>query len=185
MRRQLAAQPVRWVMSFVLGLVFLAGASPAAFAQKPAVREISGVVVDVDGKPVANATVAVSGGGPTATTAADGTFKLANAAATNLPAQVISLITGQKLGTFPITGNDEVWYNPGDNNFFAAGETDVPTALGIIHADPLEFHFANYRTVNGGTANGSAVPGRLKIVSGGNVFEALEIVQFHLGEAGK
>jgi hypothetical protein len=62
-----------------------------------------------------------------------------NAAATNLPAQVISLITGQKLGTFPITGNDEVWYNPGDGNFFAAGETDVPTQLGIIHADPLKF----------------------------------------------
>jgi len=62
-----------------------------------------------------------------------------NAAATNLPAQVISLITGQRLGTFPITGNDEVWYNPGDNNYFAAGETDVPTSLGIIHADPLKF----------------------------------------------
>jgi hypothetical protein len=62
-----------------------------------------------------------------------------NAAGTNLQAQVISLITGKKLGTFPITGNDEVWYNPGDGNFFAAGETDVPTQLGIIHADPLKF----------------------------------------------
>jgi hypothetical protein len=62
-----------------------------------------------------------------------------NAASTNLPAQVISLITGEKLGTFPITGNDEVWYNPGDGNFFAAGETNVPTSLGIIHASPLEF----------------------------------------------
>lgn len=62
-----------------------------------------------------------------------------NAAATNLPAQVISLVTGAKLGTFPITGNDEVWYNPGDNNFFAAGETNVPTSLGIIHANPLKF----------------------------------------------
>jgi hypothetical protein len=62
-----------------------------------------------------------------------------NAAATNLQAQVISLITGQKLGTFPITGNDEVWYNPGDGNFYAAGETDVPTQLGIIHAAPLKF----------------------------------------------
>lgn len=60
-------------------------------------------------------------------------------ASTNLPAQVISLITGKKLGTFPIAGNDEVWYNPGDNNFFAAGLTNVPTSLGIIHADPLKF----------------------------------------------
>ncbi len=62
-----------------------------------------------------------------------------NAAGTNLPAQVISLTTGQKLGTFPITGNDEVWYNPGDNYYFAAGETDVPTSLGIIDANPLKF----------------------------------------------
>jgi hypothetical protein len=60
-----------------------------------------------------------------------------NAAATPLPAQVISLITGQKLATFPIKGNDEVWFNPGDDNYFAAGETNVPTSLGIIHADTL------------------------------------------------
>lgn len=59
--------------------------------------------------------------------------------ATPLSAQVISLITGQKLATFPIKGNDEVWYNPGDNNYYAAGETNVPTSLGIIHAGSLQF----------------------------------------------
>jgi hypothetical protein len=59
--------------------------------------------------------------------------------ATPLPAQVISLATGQKLASFPIKGNDEVWFNPGDNNYYAAGETNVPTSLGIIHADTLTF----------------------------------------------
>ena len=29
--------------------------------------------------------------------------------------------------------------NPGDNYYFAAGETDVPTSLGIIDANPLKF----------------------------------------------
>jgi hypothetical protein len=62
-----------------------------------------------------------------------------DAAATPLPAQVISLITGKKLATFPIKGNDEVWFDPGDDNYFAAGETNVPTSLGIIHANTLTF----------------------------------------------
>ncbi len=62
-----------------------------------------------------------------------------DAKATPLPAQVISLITGQKLATFPIKGNDEVWFNPGDDNYYAAGETNVPTSLGIIHAVTLKF----------------------------------------------
>ena len=60
-------------------------------------------------------------------------------AATPLPARVISLATGQTLASFPIKGNDEVWYNPGDNNYYAAGETNVPTSLGIIHAGSLTF----------------------------------------------
>jgi hypothetical protein len=62
-----------------------------------------------------------------------------DAKATPLPAQVISLITGQKLATFPIRGNDEVWFNPGDDNYYAAGETNAPTSLGIIHAVTLKF----------------------------------------------
>jgi hypothetical protein len=60
--------------------------------------------------------------------------------ATPLPAQVIDLTTGATLGTFPaVTGNDEVWFNPGDNNYYAAEQDNVPTALGIIHADTLKF----------------------------------------------
>jgi hypothetical protein len=62
-----------------------------------------------------------------------------DAASTPLPAQVISLITGQKLATFPIEGNDEVWFDPGDDNFFAAGQDNVPTSLGVIHANTLTF----------------------------------------------
>jgi TonB-dependent SusC/RagA subfamily outer membrane receptor len=61
----------------------------AALAQPAGpTREISGTVLDGDGQPVASATVAVTGGGPTATTAADGTFKLARVAAANLTLEV-------------------------------------------------------------------------------------------------
>ena len=49
-------------------------AAPRAPAAKG--REVTGVITDIEGKPVANATVAVSGGGPTTTTGADGAFKL-------------------------------------------------------------------------------------------------------------
>jgi TonB-linked SusC/RagA family outer membrane protein len=62
--------------------------SSTAFAQRGKTREISGTVVDVDTKPVANATVAVSGGGPSATTGADGSFKLTGVAITNLTIEV-------------------------------------------------------------------------------------------------
>jgi hypothetical protein len=48
------------------------------------------------------------------------------------------------------------------------------------HVDPLEFQFSNYHTVDG-----NLLPGRLKIDSGGNVFEAFDLEQFHFGEAGK
>ncbi|HEU0036838.1 MAG TPA: SusC/RagA family TonB-linked outer membrane protein [Kofleriaceae bacterium] len=51
---------------------------PAPPAKQPAPakgREITGTVLDVDGKPIANATITVPNG-PTATTAADGTFKV-------------------------------------------------------------------------------------------------------------
>jgi TonB-linked SusC/RagA family outer membrane protein len=58
-----------------------------AFAQnaRPAKgRDINGTVVDVDSNPVGNATVSVAGGGPTATTAADGSFKLSGVAISNV-----------------------------------------------------------------------------------------------------
>jgi len=61
--------------------------SMAAHAQNAKKRDISGIVVDIDGKPVANASVTVTGGGPTTTTAADGSFKLA-VAPTNLVIEV-------------------------------------------------------------------------------------------------
>lgn len=47
-------------------------------------RDISGTVVDVDSNPVANATVTVAGGGPSATTGADGSFKLSGVATANV-----------------------------------------------------------------------------------------------------
>jgi TonB-linked SusC/RagA family outer membrane protein len=43
-------------------------------------REIAGSVVDVDGNPIAGATVTIGDGGPSATTAADGSFKLTGVA---------------------------------------------------------------------------------------------------------
>ena len=51
-------------------------------------REIAGVVVDADARPVANATVTVGDGGPSATTGADGSFKLTGVATTNLAIQI-------------------------------------------------------------------------------------------------
>lgn len=51
-------------------------------------REVVGTVVDVDTKPIANATVIVSGGGPAATTGADGTFKLTGVATSNVALEV-------------------------------------------------------------------------------------------------
>ncbi|HEX8106072.1 MAG TPA: SusC/RagA family TonB-linked outer membrane protein [Kofleriaceae bacterium] len=60
---------------------FAARAQPA----KPGKgRDIAGSVLDVDGNPVAGATVTVSDGGPSATTAADGSFKLTGVATTNV-----------------------------------------------------------------------------------------------------
>src|SRR4051812_45691224 len=68
----------------VLALLLL---SVTAYAQaKGKAREVSGLVADADGKPVANATVSVAGG-PTTTTAADGTFKL-TVAPTNLTVEI-------------------------------------------------------------------------------------------------
>jgi TonB-linked SusC/RagA family outer membrane protein len=50
--------------------------SRASVAQPAKGREVSGTVSDVEGKPIANVSVTVAGGGPTTTTAADGSFKL-------------------------------------------------------------------------------------------------------------
>ncbi|HEU4727423.1 MAG TPA: SusC/RagA family TonB-linked outer membrane protein [Kofleriaceae bacterium] len=62
--------------------------SAAAHAQNAKGRAVTGSVLDLDGKPVPHATVAVGGGGPTATTADDGSFTLAGVATTNLVLEV-------------------------------------------------------------------------------------------------
>lgn len=79
----------RAVGPWIVLLIMMLGAS-TVFAQQPAAtREINGVVLDVDGQPVANATVTVAGAaGVAATTGADGTFKLAKAPVTNVTIDV-------------------------------------------------------------------------------------------------
>jgi TonB-linked SusC/RagA family outer membrane protein len=87
--------PTRWfahplgaatcVLAFLLSplVVHAQGAQPAKGAPAAKGRDITGTVVDVDGNPVAGATVAIAGGGPTTTTAADGSFKLTGVATAN------------------------------------------------------------------------------------------------------
>jgi TonB-dependent starch-binding outer membrane protein SusC len=83
MRRQVGKRPRGWWgVPWTALLIWLLCAS-TAFAQQPAAtREISGTVVDVEGKPVANATVALAGGAKV-TTGPDGSFKLAKAPVAN------------------------------------------------------------------------------------------------------
>src|SRR5689334_15140491 len=61
-----------------------------AHAQNAKGRTITGTVLDVDARPVANATVSVGGGagGISATTGDDGSFKLANVPQTNVVIEV-------------------------------------------------------------------------------------------------
>jgi TonB-linked SusC/RagA family outer membrane protein len=61
--------------------------SMTAHAQNAKKRDVSGTLSDIDGKPVAGATVTVTGGGPTTTTGPDGSFKL-SVATTNLTVEV-------------------------------------------------------------------------------------------------
>ncbi len=63
-------------------------AQPARGAPAAKGRDVTGTVVDVDGNPVAGATVAVAGGGPTATAAADGSFQLTGVATTNVMIEI-------------------------------------------------------------------------------------------------
>lgn len=71
-------------IAFIL-LPALAHAQPA---KPPKGRDVTGTVVDIDSRPVANATVTVAGGGPTATTGADGSFKLTGVATTNVMIEI-------------------------------------------------------------------------------------------------
>jgi TonB-dependent starch-binding outer membrane protein SusC len=84
MFRKRFAHPLGPVMC-VLALMLC---SMTAYAQNARGRNITGTVLDIDANPVANATVTVAGGGPSATTAADGTFKLAGVATANVVLEV-------------------------------------------------------------------------------------------------
>ncbi len=92
------------------------------------------------------------------------------------------------LGTFPLPGSDglmdvlaaeyrgiEVWFY-----FDPRGELAAMEVYLEEHEDPLEFHFSLYRP-----DGGRDLPGRLKIVSGGNVFETFDLDKFRFSEAGK
>ena len=82
MRRR-SRTSLAWIIAAAIVLV-----SSLALAQpKPRGRELAGTVVDADQKPVANATVTVAGG-PSATTGADGSFKLAGVATGNLVVEI-------------------------------------------------------------------------------------------------
>ena len=97
------------------------------------------------------------------------------------------------LGTFPLPGyvssNGDglldvvlATYHGIDSWFYfdSHGQLAAMEVYPEEHADPLEFHFSNYRA-----ADGRDLPGRLKIVCGGSVFETFDLDQFHFGEAGK
>jgi TonB-dependent starch-binding outer membrane protein SusC len=92
--------PTRWfahplgaatcVLAFLLSplAVHAQGAQPARGAPAARGRDITGAVVDVDGNPVAGATVAIAGGGPTTTTAPDGSFQLTGVATANVMVEI-------------------------------------------------------------------------------------------------
>jgi TonB-dependent starch-binding outer membrane protein SusC len=73
--------PVMCVLALML-------CSMTAHAQNARGRNITGTVLDADANPVANATVTVAGGGPSATTGADGSFRLAGVATTNVVLEI-------------------------------------------------------------------------------------------------
>ena len=92
------------------------------------------------------------------------------------------------LGAFPLPGSDGLLdvvlatYRGIDSWFYfdAHGQLAAMEVYPEEHADPLEFHFANYRA-----ADGRDLPGRLKIVSGDSVFETFDLDKFRFGAAGK
>ncbi len=71
-----------------VALIILFSLGSALAQPRPKGREVAGTVVDVDQQPVANATVTVGDGGPSATTGADGAFKLTGVATGNLVVEI-------------------------------------------------------------------------------------------------
>jgi TonB-dependent starch-binding outer membrane protein SusC len=85
MRRRIGTSTLSWAAAALI-LLFSFG---SVLAQpKPKGREVAGVVVDADQKPVANATVTVADGGPSATTGADGAFKLTGVTTSNVIVEI-------------------------------------------------------------------------------------------------
>jgi len=93
----------RWGPAICVLMLLLYSLTPAsAQPAKPKGRDISGTVVDIDTAPVANATVAVTGGGPSAVTAADGSFTLTGVATSNLTIEVTA--SGFTAKQVPVVG---------------------------------------------------------------------------------
>jgi serine protease Do len=67
----------------------------------------------------------------------------------------------------------EVWFY-----FDSSGRMAAMEVYPEEHEAPLEFHFSNYRTVDG-----RDLPGRLKIVAGGKDFETFDLEDFHFDAA--
>ncbi|HEY5951270.1 MAG TPA: carboxypeptidase regulatory-like domain-containing protein, partial [Kofleriaceae bacterium] len=79
----------RGVFAWPIAVIFMLVSLGSAIAQpKPKGREVTGTIVDADQKPVAGATVSVSDGGPSATTGADGVFKLTGVATGNVVVEI-------------------------------------------------------------------------------------------------
>jgi TonB-dependent starch-binding outer membrane protein SusC len=85
MRRRLGTASFTWA---VAALVILMSFGTVLAQPKPKGRDVSGSIVDADQKPVANATVTVADGGPSATTGADGAFKLTGVATGNVVVEI-------------------------------------------------------------------------------------------------
>ena len=97
-----------------------------------------------------------------------GKFPLPGGAAADRVGGLVDVLAGEYRGI-------EAWFY-----FDARGELALMEVYPEEHEDPLEFHFSDYRP-----EGGREVPGRLKIVSGGNEYETFELDKFGFNEAGK
>lgn len=97
-----------------------------------------------------------------------GTFPLPGGAPVERVGGLMDVLAGEYRGI-------EAWFY-----FDARGELAAMEVYPEEHEDPLEFRFSDYRP-----EGGREVPGRLKIVSGGNEYETFELDKFRFNEAGK
>src|SRR6185503_20209339 len=111
-----------------------------ALAQNAKGRTITGAVLDVDAKPVAGATVTVAGGGPSATTGEDGSFKLAGVATTNVVLDVSAAgFTGKQV---PVLG----------------AATPLQVSVVIVKPAPVAAPAAETRMIGGVVTDASRAP---------------------------